>query len=154
MNRRFIIISIIGTLLLIPRFTFAGDLEDLQAAYEKHQEAWNAQNKNEHLDGMYDEWLGAGTTSIFVLHFIKSVARDQMLAENPMLEIRRITPGFVNYRIIDDIGFVFGGAFVEEKLKDGPIKNEQARFAEIFMKKDGKWLQVAYFYTPVSVGLK
>lgn len=79
MNRRLLMISIIGALVLMPALADADDLEDLQATFEKFVGARNSMDIEQFLATIHDKWAGAGSGSIFIWDGGKTAMREAML---------------------------------------------------------------------------
>lgn len=152
MNRRLIIISIIGAFILMPAFAGAGDVEDLQAAFEKQIKDMGELNAESYLAGIHDQWAGAGYMNIFVNSGQKAAVREMVQNGWPNLESLQLSINYVEYRVVGNVGIAYGIGAWTYKFKNEPTKGASIRFLNTYIKEKGKWLLLTNSDAPLSVG--
>ena len=154
MNRRLITIAvIIGTFILMPTIACAGDLDDLKAVVNNGLEGWNTLNAAKYVEGLHGNAVVAGIASpFFVVRTGKEATRASLTAMLANNEILLATPINIEYKIIENVGLVFGNFSTVSKVKDGPIRVDYSRALFVYTKVKGKWQAVASSIAPISVG--
>jgi hypothetical protein len=136
--------------LLVSGPALAGDVDDLKATYEKAVTMYN--NKDEAWFAVFhDNSVSFHPTAPFALD---GNAQNKQAVKTFWGSIDSTTFQPVNpqYRVIGNIGLVWGHYAFANKPKDGGMRTTYGRFTTVCVKSDGKWIIVSTHYSAVPSG--
>lgn len=154
--KRLLISMTILALLIVPQFALGSDVDDLKAADLKLIEAVTSLNAEALASLMYPGAVIYDTNEAFPL---------VMPMENTQVFVTQIVKDFFNsleyldmyhynpqYRVVGNIGLVWGHDTVSVKEKGEPALREHSRFTDIWIKSDGKWYMIMSHSSAIPSG--
>ena len=137
--------------LMIPSPALGGDVEDLQAAYERYIEIVNARDDPR---AMVDAQHADFQVSTNLENPFFGVRNGKATAEGvrrfwTSFERFTVRPYQTQYQVIGDTGLVWGHRLVQVKMKDADPETRSMKVFMVFAKVDGKWKQLGHMYAPL-----
>ena len=131
-----------AAILLVPPPARAGDVEELQAIFERSVKALNARDLDGFLATVHEKGLSfysCGPSSGLEGRAACQQDWQKFFAKTPNATF---TPHNFQYRVIGNTGIAWGQYTVELQGKKGPQKVLSGRYTLIYTRVDGKWLVV------------
>ena len=135
-------------LLCFPTATaLAGDLEDLEGAFENILERLNAKDLKGFLRGWHPQ--AVLTVYDYVFPVDRADAGEEIWSQIfddffVSTESIRLTPIDVDFRVVGDTGIVWGTAQTITELKNGTREVVNLRLSATFVKTSGRWLLLSW----------
>jgi hypothetical protein len=149
-NKRAFLGCLVVLGLLVSTPALAADVDDLKATYQKALMQYN--NKDDAwFSGFHDKSVSFHPTAPFALdgNTQNELAVKKFWDSVDSTVFQPLNP---QYRVIGDIGLVWGNYAFANKPKDGGMRTTYGRFTTTCMKSDGKWLIVSTHYSAMPSG--
>lgn len=154
--RRLLVALTIVALLAVPQFALAGDVDDLKAAYAKGVQVWNNIDADGIVSMVYPGMVNWGNSAAFpsVLPMENTQAQvapglKQWLSG---LEMYNINPYNMQFRVLGNIGLIWGHQTQNIKAKGEPTKTFHLRVTQTWIKSEGKWYIVMNHLSAIPSG--
>ncbi len=126
---------------------WAGDLEDMENAFEKILERLNAKDLKGFLTGWHPDAVLMVHDYVFPVD--RADAGEEIWAgifDDFFVATQRIrlTPIDVDFRVVGDTGIVWGRVQTLTELKDGTREVVNLRLTATFVKTGGRWLLLSW----------
>jgi len=149
--RTTVLAGMLATLLCAPVSVRGDDIADLKAAFEQLVKALNARD----LDALAVLWHEQITTFQPNSPFpTDGPAVQRRVFQGLFDNAERITAIPINpqFRVVNNIGMVWGHFTMMIKPKDGPLQTSFLRSTFIWTKVEGKWVELAVHHSKIPAG--
>jgi ketosteroid isomerase-like protein len=140
------LITILGLALLVaPQLAFGDDVDDLKDAEGRLFRAMNSFDTATLTSllhpgaAIFPRDSAFATVVPMQLREIREMMSTVTNSMSQNVELLNINPVNMEYRVIGNVGMVWGYNSVEEKLKDGPPQTTEARISQTWLKTGGIW---------------
>ena len=143
---------VVAAFMLMSQPALADDLADLKATNETLDKLWNAGDYQAAFEYLDDRMTNIGPRRGFPRTMRGKAFKAMVMKgfakwyETHTYRLMWYKP---DYRVIGNMGLVWGVGEEQIKSKNGPTKRFFLKISRVFVKSEGKWKQVLSHYTPI-----
>ena len=154
--RRILMSLTVVALLFIPQFAAADDVADLKAAHTKLFQAVSSLDADTVASMAYPGMVLYGPEAAFPnvmpMEDIKTQLAQGLKQWFSNLEYWEINPYNMQYRVIGNVGLVWGHQTQNQKVKGEPSHRLYLRVTQTWIKENGKWYAVTNHASVIPSG--
>jgi len=136
-------------------FAFGGDVDELKAAHQKWLDGWNVRSADTIAGAYHDQAVVVFPDDPFPRDLGASTVQARLQSSEAWranTESFTATPINLEFRMVGDVGLVWGHYRTVVKPLDGPQQTSFLRTTETWVQSGGKWVLLAWHVSAIPSG--